>query len=201
MYSDATARSWGFKGFGGGFRGATTFGQQSERPCRGVRCPLETFGRSEFLSRWSEKRRLPRSPHCRSRLSAYLSLFLDRRRSGHRLLPAGQHSAQSRGLGVTGGVCPVTGRGPVTFPAYLRRLPTSFGVDRRDRRFLGRETGFPAFAFVPPLPTVVPPPLPVLSPRVGSWPSAAEKRAFRAFSSHSWWETRGSPRPGPSRTL
>ena len=81
-----------------------------------------------------------------------------------------------------GGIYPVTGMVPVTLSAYLRRLPTPFGVDRRDRRFLGRETRLPAFPCVPPVPTVVPPPLPLLVPHVGSWPSAAAKRTFGALS-------------------
>ena len=35
---------------------------------------------------------------------------------------------------MTGGIYPVTGMVPVALSAHLRRLPTSFGVDRRDRR-------------------------------------------------------------------
>jgi hypothetical protein len=76
---------------------------------------------------------------------------------------------------VTGAVTSITGKGPVTFSAYLRRLPASFGVDRRDRRFLGRETRLPAFPCVPP---VIPLRLLLLSPRAGSRPSVAEKRTF-----------------------
>ena len=40
-------------------------------------------------------------------------------------------------VGLTGAVTLVTGKRPVTFPAYLRRLPASYGIDRRDRRFRG----------------------------------------------------------------
>jgi hypothetical protein len=65
---------------------------------------------------------------------------------------------------VTGGVLFVTGKEPVALSAYLRHLPASFGVDRRDRRFLGRETKLSVFLLVPPVPTVVPPPLSLLAP-------------------------------------
>ena len=51
---------------------------------------------------------------------------------------------------MTGGVCPMTGKGPVAFPARLRRFPTSFGVDRRDRRFLGQEGKTSSAGFIPP---------------------------------------------------
>ena len=88
----------------------------------------------KVLSRRTGTCRSARSVTHRRRFAASLSLFRDRGLAGHHRSPAG-HSGRGRGRRATGAVLCVTGRGPVTFSAYLRRLPASFGVDRRDGRF------------------------------------------------------------------
>jgi hypothetical protein len=100
----------------------------------------------------AKNHRSGRSPTRRAHFSPYLGPFCDRDLAGRQGLPAGQRSGQRCGLGLTGGVCPVTERGPFTFSAYLRGFDPRYGADRGDRAVRGAEGCRYTSAVARPLP-------------------------------------------------
>ena len=82
---------------------------------RGVRGLLKSFS-------LTQNRRSARSLSLKEHFSAYLRGFSDRARSGHCRLSAGHPVVMGAEWRVTGAVCLMTGKGPVTKEAYLRTL-------------------------------------------------------------------------------